>query len=220
VRAGPIYDHNQHIVPDETPVRFIMSTTDENGQVQQFVDSTTVDGVARASFDITRPGSVEIRAVSEPALESGAVQIQLDPSNEGAVATVIQPQVSPTITPMPTVTLTPTPTRGPITPEGYPRVEMWFIVMVAVIGGALLTFWAMSRLVSPRWGLRWALCVFLGGLAAYNYLALGFPGAANWVATSAGASGVLMLTLAGELIGSLAAWIWMKLFSEPRLRED
>jgi hypothetical protein len=97
---------------------------------------------------------------------------------------------------------------------------MWFIVMVAVIGGALLTFWAMSRLVSPRWGLRWALCVFLGGLAAYNYLALGFPGAANWVATSAGASGVLMLTLAGELIGSLAAWIWMKLFSEPRLRED
>jgi hypothetical protein len=97
---------------------------------------------------------------------------------------------------------------------------MWFIVMVAVIGSALLTFWAMSRLVSPRWGLRWALCVFLGGLAAYNYLALGFPGAANWVASPAGASGVLMLTLAGELVGSLAAWIWMKLFSEPRLRED
>jgi len=219
VRAGPIFDHNQHIVPDRTPVRFIMSTTDENGQILEFADSLTVDGVARASFAITRPGSVEIRAVSEPAVLSGAVRIQLDP-NEGVPVTVIPPQVSPTVTPSPTVTLTPTPPRGPITPDGYPRVEMWLIVMVAVIGSAVLTFWAMSRLVSPRWGLRWALCVFLGGLAAYNYLALGFPGAANWIATSSGAFGVLMLTLAGELLGSLAAWIWMKLFSEPRLRED
>jgi hypothetical protein len=94
------------------------------------------------------------------------------------------------------------------------------IVMMAVLGGAFLTFWAMSRLISPRWGLRWALCVFLGGLAAYNYLALGFPGASNWVATSAGAFGVLMLTLAGELIGSLAAWMWMQLFSGLTSRED
>jgi beta-N-acetylhexosaminidase len=220
VRAGPIIDHNQHIVPDRTPVRFIMTTTDENGEILQFVDSTTVDGVARASFAITRPVSVEIRVVSEPAVLSGAIQIPLDPSNEGAAATVIVPQASPTITPTPTVTPTPVPEYKWITPEGRPQLEMWLIVMIAVIGGAFLTFWAMSRLVSPRWGLRWALCVFLGGLAAYNYLALGLPGGANWIATSAGAFRVLMLTFAGELLGSLAAWIWMKLFSEPALRED
>ena len=213
VRAGPIIDHNQHIVPDGTPVRFIMSTTDENGEIQQFADSTTVDGVARASFAITRLGSVEIRAVSEPAVISGAIQIPLDPS-EGAAATVVVPQPSPTITPTLTVTPTPTPEDELVTPEGRPRVGMWLIVMMAVIGGAFLTFWAMSRLVSPRWGLRWALCVFLGGLAAYNYLALNFPGAANWVATSAGAFGVLMLTLGGELVGSLAAWVWMQLFRD------
>ena len=220
VRAGPIFDHNQHIVPDGTPVRFIMSTMDENGEILLQADSTTVDGVARASFAITRLGSVEIRAVSEPAVLSGAIQIQLDPSNEGAAATVVVPQPSPTITPTPTVTPTPIPTDEWFTPEGRPRLEMWLIVMIAVIGGALLTFWAMSRLVSRRWGLRWALCVFLGGLAAYNYLALGLPGAANWIATPAGAFRALMLTLAGELIGSLAAWIWMRLFSEPALRED
>lgn len=219
VRAGPIFDHNQNIVPDGTPVRFIMSTTDENGKIEEFAESETVDGVARTSFAITRLGSVEIRAVSEPAVKSGLVRILLDPSNDVPV-TVIPPEVSPTVTPTPTVTVSPTPTRGLVTPDGYPRVEMWLIVMMAVIGSTVLTFWAMSRLVSQRWGLRWSLCVFLGGLAAYNYLALGFPGAANWVATSSGAFGVLMLTLAGELIGSLAAWIWMTLFSEPALRED
>jgi beta-N-acetylhexosaminidase len=220
VRAGPILDHNQHIVPDGTPVRFIMSTTDENGEIQQFADSETVDGVARTSFAITRPGSVEIRAVSEPAVISGAIRIPLGLSNEGAAATVFVPQASPTITPTPTVTPTLIPEDDLITREGRPRVGMWLIVMMAVVGGGFLTFWAMSRLISPRWGLRWALCVFLGGLAAYNYLALDFPGAANWIATSSGAFGVLMLTFAGELVGSLAAWVWMKLFSEPALRED
>lgn len=220
VRAGPIVDHNQHIVPDGTPVQFLMTTVDESGEILQEENSTTVNGVARASFPINRPGSVEIRAVSEPAVNSGAIQIQLDPSNEGAAATVVVPQPSPTITPTSTVTPTLTPTNELITPEGHPRVGMWLIVMMAVIGGAFLTFWAMSRLISPRWGLRWALCVFLGGLAAYNYLALDFPGAANWIATSAGAIRVLMLTFAGELIGSLGAWMWMQLFSESRSRED
>jgi beta-N-acetylhexosaminidase len=219
VRAGPIFDHNQNIVPDGTPVRFIMSTMDETGKIEEFTDSITVDGVARASFAINRPGTVEIRAVSEPAFKSGLVQIPLDPFNP-VQATVIPPQVSPTTTPTPTVIPTPTPTRGPVTPDGYPRVEMWLIVMMAVFGGAILMFWAVSRIVSPRWGLRWALCVFIGGLAAYNYLALGFPGAANWIATSAGAFGVLMLTVGGQVIGSLGAWIWMQIFSEPGSRED
>jgi hypothetical protein len=57
--------------------------------------------------------------------------------------------------------------------------------------------------------------VLLGGLAGYNYLVLDFPGAASWIATSAGAFGVLVLTFAGQLIGSLGAWIWMKVLSEP-----
>ena len=220
VRAGPIFDHNQHIVPDETPVRFIMTTLDENGEILQQMDSTTVNGVARASFVMTRPGRVEIRAVSEPAVNSGAIQIQLDPSNEGAAATVVVPQASPTITPTPTVMPTPTPTDELITADGHPRVGMWMLVMIAVFGGAVLTFWAMSRLISPRWGLRWALCVFMGGLLAYNYVALDFPGAAQWIASTAGAFGVLMLTFAGQLLGSLGAWVWMRLLSGSRSLGD
>jgi len=219
VRAGPIIDHNQNIVPDGTPVRFIMSTMDEGGEILLQEDATTLEGVARASFEINRPGKVAIRAVSEPAVES--IVLQFDASNEGAAVTVIAPtQVTPTFQPTSTVTPTPVPENDLVTPEGKPRLGIWLIVMMAVIGGAFLMFWAVSRIVSPRWGLRWALCVFLGGLAAYNYLALDFPGAADWVATSSGAFGILMLTFAGELFGSLAAWIWMQVFNGPTSQED
>jgi len=217
VRAGPILDHNQHLVPDGTPVRFIMTTRDESGEIPQQIDAETVMGLARASFPIDRPGKVEIHAVSEPAVKSGL--IQFDASNEGAVVTVVVPQI--TMTPEPvTPTPTPVPENDLVSPEGYPRVGIWLLVMLAVVGGAVLMFWAVSRIVSPRWGLRWALCVFLGGLLAYNYLALGLPGAADWIASSAGAFGVLVLTFTGEVIGSLGAWIWMRVFSGPKSQED
>jgi beta-N-acetylhexosaminidase len=217
VRAGPILDRNQRIVPDGTPVHFTMSTRDESGEILQQIESTTIMGVARASFAIDRPGKVEIRAASEPAVKSGF--IQFDASNEGAAVTVVVPQVTTTPEPV-TPTPTPVPENDLITPEGYPRVGIWLLVLLAVIGGAVLMFWAVSRIVSPRWGLRWALCVFLGGLLAYNYLALDFPGAAEWIASSAGAFGVLLLTFAGEMMGALGAWVWMQLFSGPRSRED
>jgi hypothetical protein len=184
------------------------------------MDSTTVDGVARASFAITRPGQVEIRAVSEPAVVSIVLSFVASTEPGPVIRISPTPQITPTIQVTPTVTPTPVPTSQLITPEGHPLVGMWLIVMLAVFGGALLMFWAISRIVSARWGLRWAMCVFLGGLAGYNYLALGFPGAANWIATSAGAFGVLMLTLGGQVIGSLGAWIWMQILSGPESRED
>ena len=209
LKAGPILDHNQHLVPDGTPVRFIMSSLEPDAGMQQ-VDAYTTAGLAHASFTIKNPGKVEIRTVSEPAFVSTVLQFQFDVSNEGAAVTVVVPSV--TIAPQtPTVTPTPVVVNDLVTPEGYPRVGIWLLVILAVFGSAILMFWAVSRIVSRRWGLRWAFCVFLGGLAAYNYLALGFPGAADWVASSSGAFGVLLLTFAGELLGAFAAWIWMKI---------
>jgi beta-N-acetylhexosaminidase len=219
VRAGPIYDQNGHLVPDGTPVRFTMSTLEGDAGILQQQDTITVDGLARASFAINTPGNVEISVVSEPAVVSGV--LQLDASNEGAVVTVIAPtQVTPTIMVTPTVTLTATPASDLVTPDGRPRLGAWLLVMLAAVGGAILMFWAVSRIVSPRWGLRWGLCVFLGGVAAYNYLALDFPGAADWISASAGAFGVLLLTFAGQVVGSLGAWIWMQVVSGPASRED
>lgn len=217
VRAGPIVDQNGHIVPDGTVVRFTMSTRDESGGILKQVESTTVDGLSRASFVIDKPGNVEISVASEPAVISNV--LQFDASSEGNVAvTVVVPQVTETPEP---IQPTPTPTveSDLISPEGYPRIGIWMLVLLAIFGGALLSYWAISRIVSLRWGLRWALCVFLGGLLAYNYLALGFPGAAEWIASEGGAFGVLLLTFGGEVLGAVVAWVWMQWFNEPGSRE-
>jgi beta-N-acetylhexosaminidase len=214
VRAGPILDHNHHIVPDGTVAQFTMSTRVESGGILRQVDATTIGGIARASFVIDKPGSVEIKVVSEPATASEVLRFET--SDEGSVAvTVVAPVV--TTTPEPVL---PTPTiaviqNDLISLEGYPRLGMWLLTLLALFGSAGLVFWAISKIISTRWGVRWALCIFFGGLLGYNYLALDFPGAASWIAADAGAIGVLILTFTGEVLGGIAAWIWMRWFSEP-----
>jgi beta-N-acetylhexosaminidase len=215
VRAGPIYDQNGHIVPDKTVVRFTMSTQDESGDIFKQIESTTTAGIAHATFAIEKPGEVQISAASEPAVVSEV--LQFDASNEPAAVTVVVPTVSvtPTLV-LPTATVT--PDEGPISPDGHPRFGMWLISLIALFGGALLAYWAVSRIITPRWGLRWALCIFLGGLLGYNYLALDFPGAADWIAAGSGALGVLLLIFAGEAFGIICALIWMRLVNEPASR--
>jgi beta-N-acetylhexosaminidase len=219
VRAGPILDHNNHIVPDGTVARFTMSTRVESGGILRQVEATTADGIARATFVIDKPGNVEISVASEPALES--VVLQFEASDEGNVAvTVMVPVASTTpepILPTPTIVIDVSPW---ITPEGYPRLGGWLLTLLALFGSVGLVFWAVSKIISVRWGVRWALIVLIGGLLGYNYLALGSIGAANWIATEAGATGVLVLTFIGEILGGIAAWIWMRWLSEPASRED
>jgi hypothetical protein len=62
--------------------------------------------------------------------------------------------------------------------------------------------------------------MLIGGLLGYNYLALGLPGAADWITGTAGAGGLLVLTFAGEVIGALLALAWMFLFSAPKSQAD
>ena len=207
VRAGPILDSNGRLVPDGTIARFTMSTRESGGGVLQQVDASTVEGIARALFVIDKPGFVEIRVMSEPALVSDA--LQFDASAAGVAVTVIAPTtiVTPTATaPSPT----PTIKNDLVTPEGYPRLGGWMLAVLALVGGAALVFWAANSLVATRWALRFTLCAVIGGLISYNYLALGFPGAADWIAAGSGTFGVLILIFSGEVLGICAAWAWMR----------
>ncbi len=212
VRAGPILDTHGRLVPDGTIARFTMTTRDTAGGILQQVDAPTVDGVARALFVIDKPGFVEIDVTSEPALVSDV--LQFDASDTGVAVTVVAPTVlvTPTVT---TPSPTPVPVNDLVTPEGYPRIGAWMLVLLALAGGTALTFWAARSLLSVQWALRFSLCVILGGLASYNYLALGLPGAAGWVASGGGAFSILILTFVGEAIGLIGAWVWLRWFSEP-----
>jgi len=210
MRAGPIFDHNQHLVPDGTVVLFTMSTRDENGGILQQQEVVTQDGVARTSFVIDKPGNVEVNVISEPATLSDI--LRFDATDEGVAVTVV-PMISPTPEP-PTPTPTITPVNNFISPEGYPRSGIWFLVLLGVFGSAALTYWAISHVITQRWGVRFALSVLIGGFGAYNYLALGFPHALEWIASeSGGPFGVLLFTLAGEALGIILSWVWLRWFS-------
>jgi beta-N-acetylhexosaminidase len=217
VRAGPILDANGHLVPDGTIAHFTMSTRDESGGILQQVDVPTGDGVARTSFVIDKPGNVEINVSSEPALISET--LQFNASDEGVEVAVIVPIVSSTPEPPPP-SPTPVPVNDLVSPDGYPRIGAWMLVLLALAGGGGLTFWAVNNLSTTQWALRFALCSTVGGLFSYNYLALGFPGAASWIASGGGAFGILVLTFIGEIVGVIAAWGWMRFVSGPGSRAD
>jgi hypothetical protein len=80
--------------------------------------------------------------------------------------------------------------------------------------GLWVTYITVSRMSGMREGIRWGLCVLLGGLIGYNYLALGLPGSLAW-SVQGGLPGVLAITLFGELAGLGGAWL-LYIRSRPR----
>jgi beta-N-acetylhexosaminidase len=202
VRTSVIRDHNGHAVPDGTIVRFSVVLTGEGGGILQQVESNTEQGVARAAFGLDKPGLLEIKVASEPAVVSATLRLDVSLAG-GAAVTVVVPVLTETIEPEPT----PIPTQPEdrwVNNSGYPRFNAWLLTLILLVGGAWLTYWAVSRLMGGREGVRWSLFVLLGGLTAYNYLALGLPGARDWTAAQ-GVFGVLVLTFCGELVGVFAA---------------
>lgn len=205
-RTGIILDHNQRQVPDGTPVRFVMSQR-ESDLLQQ-VETVTTQGIAAGTFRLDRPGLIEIRAVSEPARSSDTIQLNV--TREGATIIIITPTQG-SETPEPTATIaapTPTPTLSPlVTTKGYPTFLGWVMVLMVLAAGVSLTYWLASQMVDPRWAVRWALLVLVGGLVAYNYLALGFPLGETWL-DGRGLPAFLQAVLTGQGIGFAVGWFW------------
>ena len=214
VRTGIVLDHNGRPVPNGTVVRFSLLMGGEGGGILQQSETETIQGIARASFQLDKPGLLEIRASSEPALISEI--LQLDVSTEsGAAVTVIVP-VS-TQTPNLNHSTIQTPVAGlgfSLTAEGYPRFGGWLVALIVLGIETYLAYWVGGRLHSRRWGLRWALCVLLSGLAAYNYLALGLPGSVTWV-NAGGIFAVIGMTILGGVLGWVVAWLWMQRSNVP-----
>jgi beta-N-acetylhexosaminidase len=206
VRTGPIIDLNGHVVPDGTPARLTMRV---NGTISQLVETQTTAGVASGSFRLDSEGSTEIQAVSPPARVSVALQLNVSPGQVAAV-TVVAPTSQTTA--IPTVAETPVPTTAPaedafVSISGRPRLPSWFAAMIVLAALAGLTFLATTRRRSLRWALRWTFCVFLGGLAAYDYAAMGLPGSAAWLLAT-GFAALLAMIVLGVALGLLAAFLW------------
>ncbi len=207
VRTSTIFDYNGHIVPDGTVVRFTMFLSGEGGGISQQVDQTTVRGMARASFALEKPGLIEIRASSDPANTSNTIQLDVS-SGQAAAITVIAPNPTETLVPTP-VPPTPVDENEFVTLEGFPRFSSWMLAVMFIGFSTLLAYWAASLMRSQEWGLRWGLCVLLGGLVGYNFIAFGIFGSTQILLTS-GLGGVLGMSAIGEIVGMGVAWIWSR----------
>jgi beta-N-acetylhexosaminidase len=207
IRTGAIMDNNGNPVPDGTVVQFSMMLTGEGGGILQQVDAVTTQGVARASFGLDKPGLLEIKVTSYPAVNSQV--LQLDVSQSGAVAViVVTPELTQSIepTPQPTVVVE---EDNYISPEGYPRFSAWLVAMLFIAFSIWVGYATGVRVVNRRSAFRWALGIALGGLAAYNYLIFGLFGIMSWLLAS-GLSGVIIFVFTGELIGFAAGWMWSR----------
>jgi hypothetical protein len=132
----------------------------------------------------------------------------------GAAVTVIVPVLTGTV--VTAVPATPTPEPDPfLSTQGHPTFNAWLLNLLLLVGGAALAYWVASRIKGGREGVRWSLCVLLGGLVAYNYIALGMPGAESWT-TSQGMFGILVFTMGGQVLGALAAALWGRRASASR----
>ncbi len=207
VRTGTILDLNGHPVPDGTLVTFSLIMGGENS-VQQQIEAETISGSARADFQLVKTGLLDIRSASGKATVSET--LRLDISNDGVAAavTIIPPVLPDEITPTPEFSPTPNISPSPYVDEGKLRFGAWFLSVLLWAFGAGLAYFAGERIESVRWGLRWALSTLLGGVAAYNYLALDLPGS-TWV-TGDGLSGVIVLILLAEIVGWVFGWVWYR----------
>ena len=208
IRTGIILDHNKHPVPDGTLVRFVLLLSQgENGLTKQ-IETTTIDGVAAASFSLDQPGLIKIQASSGQAKASGTVQLTVN--STGSTPIIITPTLAatPTSTEIP-LTPSPTPKTGSTlsTPEGYPTFLGWFLALLFMAAGTALAYLLGIQFAEARWAARWALLTFLGGLVAYNYLVLGMPGSVLLL-NDQGLSTFLQAILLGQIIGFLGGWFW------------
>ena len=207
IRTGVIQDRNGHSVPDGTVVQFSMKLTGEGAGILQQVDAVTTQGVARAAFGLDKPGLLEISVVSEPAVISEV--LQLDVSQSGAVAvTVVVPELTQSIEPTPE-TIPVEVVDAYITKDGYPRFSAWLVAMLFLVFSIWVSYSTGIRITDRHSAFRWALGIALGGLLAYNYLAFGLFNSMGWL-TISGLSGVVLFVFIGEVLGFAAGWVWSR----------
>jgi beta-N-acetylhexosaminidase len=208
-RTGIILDHNGHPVPDGTVVRFLLQA--EGGLGQQ-IETTTSQGIARGAFRLEQAGDAEIRALSEPAINSDIIQLEV--SDEGGAVLIITPTPEPTpiIEPTPIATPEPVVRENPLMSEGFPNIFGWLLVTLALFAGAGMAYWVIIQVLDPRWAIRWAMLVLLGGLLAYNYLILELPGAIAWL-DGRGLAAFLQAVILGQVSGFMIGWAWHAFFS-------
>ncbi len=211
IRTGIIVDHNGHPVPDGTVTRFIITSGSDVSGTQQ-IEATTNNGIARTSIRINSKGLLQVRVVSEPAQTSSILQLDVPP-DAGAIIVEVTPMSIPSESPEPTVTqMLPSPTAAieVVQETNKPVFSSWLLSILFIGLGSVLVYYTGKRMFSIRWGVRWALCSIISGLASYIYMTGGFPGGSSWLKLT-GTAGLLGINILFIAFGWAIGILWHSL---------
>lgn len=217
--AGPILDRNGNAVPDGTVVQFIQQDRIQ-GVVSIIDEVSTFEGVAALDYVLearTGPGQFRITANSGAAKVSQEVDISIEDEAQVAIITptpLPTPTPTPSPTPSPTATMPPSPTPNPTSTPAPPPVPpeepgvriaisqlqllLGVFAGMLFIGNAGLTV-ARRRRTNLTHRISWPLWGLVSALLAYDYVALGLPGASELPELGIWAG--LVATLAGGTFG-------------------
>jgi len=208
--AGPILDHNGNPVPDNTPVQFSFSLTDEDSSINRTVDTVTRSSIARVNYSIESEGSLLISAQAgdPPALSEQLLFDVIGINAEGLAIQATQIALTNEVEP-------PANNGDGISDESavipLPRLQLadWFLAILVATFLALLAYQIGSSITNVRWGVRWAFSTLIGGLLSTSYLALNMPGSET-IFDIWGAWGIAATTLLLSAMGWLTAWLWQR----------
>ncbi len=207
VKTGIIVDHNNNPVPDGTVVRFTMNEQGANTTIQQ-IESVTENGIAKASAVLQNAGLHEIKVVSEPALRSQI--LVLDISEEETIVSAIIPTSIPvleesvdsdeSITELPEIDLE----------KKNNKVLEWFVATIFswILGAAAFYLLHDYFLIEDR--IKICGSSVVGGLFNTAWFIFGFPGSS----LRYGFNGYIKLcfsVLVGVLIGGVIGWIYIRI---------
>jgi beta-N-acetylhexosaminidase len=207
LQTGVILDRNRNPVPNNTPVRFIITNIFEGITSQREITASTTDGIAQGSFTIDTPGTIAVRAASgDPAANSEIIQLAI--SSEGLQQFMTATAEAPAIEGSPVAG--DGSQNGSAQGDGI-RSETnfgdWALILLATLFMSLFAYQVGATAGEVRWGVRWGLTTLIGGMVVSTYLSLGLPGTAALI-ESTNVWGVVISAVAGGLIGWLAGWGW------------
>ncbi len=210
LRTGIIRDHNGHAVPDGTVVRFQFTIGGDQNTAQQ-IETTTIAGLARASYKLQSQGVLEIRVSSEPATISEVLRLEIT-EGQAAIITAIAP--TPVTTPAATLESSQSPTpesvfEKPSSQRG-PGLALWFLAIIIISSVVYGIFKLGEKKIEILWGIRWGIISFITAVIAYLYPALDLPGTQHWDG-AAETFGVLTFCIIGLVIGWGIGWIWYRI---------
>jgi beta-N-acetylhexosaminidase len=213
IETGIISDYNGNPVPDTTPVQFSITLTATDGNTtQREANAFTTNGIARTSYNLDAPGTLEILASSgDPPALSETIQIVAAETEESGIIVVITQTPPASATDSASAIPTPFPGEEPSSiSTDKTTLGDWLLTLLVTGFISLFAYQAGAVAGEIRWGVRRSLTTLIGGLAVNLYLSFDLPGSSALILNFQ-IWGIVISTAIGAILGWAAGLLWQRM---------